>query len=180
MKRLGRAAVLLQLGKELEAKGSWCGRTHYQKATYFLQEGLGVRLGFAFFLYKYGPYSFELKDEIDELENDGLFSINLTCPYGSTITCSESGEELGQRFPKTLSRYSKQISFVAEVLATKSVSELEKLATLLYVKLKYPKCKSNTARAARLHKIKPHVPIDEAVKSVQEFDSVLEGFRGPR
>ena len=42
MKRLQSNAVLLSLIDNLQAKGSWCGETHVQKATYFIQELFGV------------------------------------------------------------------------------------------------------------------------------------------
>lgn len=64
MKRLQRDAVILSLIENLRAKGSWCGETHIQKATYFVQELLRVPLEFEFVLYKHGPYSFDLSDEL--------------------------------------------------------------------------------------------------------------------
>ena len=67
MERLQRAAVLLSLIEQLKDRGSWCGDTHIQKTTYFLQELLKVPLGFEFILYKHGPYSFDLEDEITAL-----------------------------------------------------------------------------------------------------------------
>ena len=64
MNRLQRAAVVVSLVKALEKNGSWCGDTHVQKGTFILQELLHVPLEFAFSLYKYGPYSFDLNDEL--------------------------------------------------------------------------------------------------------------------
>lgn len=46
MKRLQRDAVILSLIENLRSKGSWCGETHIQKATYFIQELLRVPLEF--------------------------------------------------------------------------------------------------------------------------------------
>ena len=48
MKRLQRAAIVTELAEQLTAQGSWCGETHLQKATYFLQELLEVPTGFEF------------------------------------------------------------------------------------------------------------------------------------
>ena len=53
MKKLQRDAVLLSLINEMKARGSWCGETHIQKATYFLQELLGVPMNFEFILYNW-------------------------------------------------------------------------------------------------------------------------------
>ena len=37
MDRLRRAAVLTRLVEQMRRNGSWCGETHMQKATLFLQ-----------------------------------------------------------------------------------------------------------------------------------------------
>jgi hypothetical protein len=52
-----RQVVLLSLLETMGARGSWCGETHVQKCTYFLQEALDVPLGLSFVLYKHGPFS---------------------------------------------------------------------------------------------------------------------------
>ena len=55
MERLERAALLLRLVDRLREKGSPCGLTHVQKATYFVQDLMDVPLGFRFVLYKIWP-----------------------------------------------------------------------------------------------------------------------------
>src|SRR6266545_4036200 len=64
MKRLQRAALLTELVEQMRAHDSWCGETHLQKATYFLQELLDVEMDYDFVLYKHGPFSFDLRDEL--------------------------------------------------------------------------------------------------------------------
>ena len=46
MKRSQKLALLTLLNREMLSRGSWCGETHIQKATFFLQELLGVDAGF--------------------------------------------------------------------------------------------------------------------------------------
>ena len=64
MTRLQRVAVLTKLTEKLHESGSWCGETHLQKAAYFLQELFNVLLVYEFILYKHGPFSFALRDEL--------------------------------------------------------------------------------------------------------------------
>jgi uncharacterized protein YwgA len=64
MDRLWRASLLLTMNEELRRAGSWAGETHMQKAIFFLQELIKVPLGFEFLLYKHGPFSFDLRDEL--------------------------------------------------------------------------------------------------------------------
>ena len=86
MNRLQRAAVLTALADELRKRGSWCGETHLQKATYFLQSLLGVPLGYEFILYKHGPYSFDLHDELTALCTDQLLELRpQPYPYGPSL-----------------------------------------------------------------------------------------------
>src|SRR5262249_25119884 len=80
MERLQRATVLLALIEELRDGGSWGGETHLQKAVYLLQELFQVPLGFDFVLYRHGPYSFDLADEVTALQADQLLATQLRQP----------------------------------------------------------------------------------------------------
>ena len=75
MDRLRNAALLTRLIEGLCSKGDWCGETHVQKTAFFVQELMGVPLGFRFILYKHGPFSFGLRDELTALRADGLLEL---------------------------------------------------------------------------------------------------------
>src|SRR5205807_4290662 len=89
--------------------------------------------GFDFTFYKHGPFSFEFNDKITSLRADSLLSIKARDPYGPTILLGENSERFLDRFPKTRVRYRDQIEFVTSRLANKNVTELERLATAMYV-----------------------------------------------
>ena len=83
MERLQKAAILTELADQLRREGSWCGHTHMQKATYFLQDLLEVPTGYEFILYKHGPYSFDLSEEMTTLRADYLIEFDHKSPgYG--------------------------------------------------------------------------------------------------
>ncbi len=124
MDRLQRAAVLLSLIDQLNAIGSWSGETHVQKTTYFLQELFDVPLGFAFVLYKHGPYSFNLNDEIADLRADNVLRLEPKPPYGPGILPGAESDQIRQRFPKTMKTYRREIEFVAQRLGPMRVAEL--------------------------------------------------------
>ena len=105
MERLQRAAILTELMDRLRADGSWCGETHVQKATYFLQEVLGVQTGFEYILYKHGPYSFDLR---------GPHRAAGRLPHGIQSSVSRLRTRLGshpdehgasRRYPRTLGQH---------------------------------------------------------------------------
>lgn len=52
------------------------------------------------------------------------------------------------------------------------VAELERLATALYVTFEEGMDKTVQARAKRINELKPHVSINEALKAVEEVDSL--------
>lgn len=175
MTRMQRAAVLLSLLQELQARGSWCGETHIQKTTYFLKELLRVPLEFEFILYKHGPYSFDLNDEITALRADKLLDVHARrAPYAPSILPSEGSKSFLERYPKTRKRYSGELRFVAEYLATKNVAELERLATSLYVSREPSAPAEVDARAERLHELKPHITRAEARHALRFVDEMAK------
>jgi len=48
MDSLKRTAIILELIERMKEQGSWCGETHIQKCSYFLQEMMAVPMGFDF------------------------------------------------------------------------------------------------------------------------------------
>ena len=91
MDRLRNAALLTRLIEGLCGKGDWCGETHVQKTAFFVQELLGVPLEFQFILYKHGPFSFGLRDELTALRADGLLELEPR-PYGAQLVPTKQCE----------------------------------------------------------------------------------------
>jgi uncharacterized protein YwgA len=174
MTRLQKAAILSDLADRMRDYGSWCGETHIQKAVYFLQELLKVPLDYSFMLYKHGPFSFDLRDEITELRVYELFRLEpKPIPYGPSLRPTRNAQELKSRFLKTLNNYSKRLAFVAEALDDKGVADLERLATALYVSLEIENGGAEV-RAKRIRALKPHVSLDSALKAVQDVDALRQ------
>lgn len=168
MDRLKRDAILIRLIESLHHKGSWCGETHVQKATYFLQEMVRAETGFDFILYKHGPFSFDLRDELAAMQADGLVSLKMQHPdYGPSIVTDSAAETLCKRYPKTLGKHAALIQFVADKLGDKRVTELERLATALLVRRELGIQAKPEECAARIHELKGHISVEEALKAVQ-------------
>jgi uncharacterized protein YwgA len=174
MKRLQKAAILAELTKKMREHGSWCGETHIQKAVYILQELLLVPFGFTYILYKHGPFSFDLRDEITDLRAYELFKLETRpIPYGPSLRPTTNAEELKKRYAKTMQRYANHINFVAKCLEGKGVADLERLATALYVTLPLDNGNSGSdvqTRAQKITALKPHVSLPLALKAINEID----------
>ncbi len=170
MDKVQRDAVLISLIDGLRAKGSWCGETHVQKAVYVLKELAGLDLEFDFILYKHGPYSFELTEQLTSLRADGLLKQIPQCPYGPMLVTTEDGQRCKERHSRTLAEHAKAVKFVVSLVGPKGVTDLECLATALYVTREQDEHSTVEARANRITELKPHVCADSAVQAVSTID----------
>ncbi len=176
MDRLKRVAIVISLIGKMDANDSWCGETHIQKSTFFLEKALRVPLDFDFILYKHGPYSFDLSDEIMSSIADGYIDIRTRYPMGSSIIPSEMGYKLQKRHSEHVDRYVNELDFVSKEIATLNVVNLECLSTALYVTLN-----SDTIevikRATTINQLKPHISIDKAIFFVNKVDEVMSKIK---
>ena len=174
MKTLQKYAVLIQLIDELKNNGSWCGETHIQKAAYFLQELVNVPIKFDFILYKHGPFSFGLRDFLNELRADGLIQlVPQSYPYGPSFSSTEMSGRFKDNFKNTLSQYKNSISFVANALGNKGVAKLEQLSTALYISKKMGIETEAKTRAHGIIKLKPFLSFNQAFEAVKEVDEMI-------
>ena len=178
MNRVRRAAVISRLVERLRERDSWCGETHVQKAAYFLQELLGVPLNCDFVLYKHGPFSFDLRDELTSLRADSILALELQHPYGPRIAPTAQGEYIQRSCSKTLAKYDHRIAFVAEKMGSKNVVDLERLATALFVTQKAAGDATVDDRAAELTRLKAHIRRQYAVAAIRELDEIVEDMAG--
>lgn len=156
-----RQAVLLALIRALKAQRSWCGETHIQKTVYFLQTALGTDLGFPYILYKYGPFSFDLNDELTALRANLLLEVKPEEPYGSHLYPSAHAERYLALYPRTLAAHRVALEHVAALLGGKSVTELERITTMLYATRERAGA-TDEELVARVREIKPHITHAEA------------------
>jgi uncharacterized protein YwgA len=181
MKKEERTAILIALTERLKNEGSWCGETHIQKTVYLMKELLGVPVGLDFVLYKHGPFSFDLQDELSELRGDELLTVVPTnYRYGSSLKPTDRGLRYSAEFCKIIGKYDSEIQFVSQHLGRRRVADLEKIATALYVTMELGVMKPASERAARLTEYKPHIKIEEALAAVQELDQLSQELKAPR
>ena len=175
MENLIRWSILLELIDELNRVGSWCGETHIQKSAFFLEEMLEVPLHLDFIMYKYGPYSFDLSDDLTALRAYHYLFLTPLDPYGVTYSLKDGENKLKKFYKKNIEEYSKQISSVAIHFGNKTVVELEKLATAFFINKKEGLNKINEI-AKSLHEKKPHVSIQDAEFAIKEMFKIKESI----
>lgn len=166
-------AVILELLNTLKKNGSWCAETHIQKATFCLNAITDVPINFNFILYKHGPFSFDLRDELSLMCSDEMIDITINpYPYGPSLNITPKGEKYLKRFPKTLQKNEEKIDFIGEAFGSKGVAELERLATALYI-TRNKDIKSVHERATLINTIKPYISIKQASDAVKNVDDLL-------
>lgn len=179
MKRLKRSAIVLSLIEALYEKNSWCGETHIQKTTYFLEELLKVPLGFDFILYKHGPFSFDLSDELMAMRADMIVKLESRPPYGPGILLGRRSKLLKKLFPKTLKKYERKVKFIANELASYGVADLERIATALYVTLEAQRSGNDNVeyKTSRIHTLKPHILLEKARRALENESQIAKKAR---
>mgnify|MGYP000906298846 CR=1 FL=1 len=108
------------------------GKKTLQKLVYLL-ERKGIKLGFAFSIHYYGPYSSELDYAIHRLEMQGALKIN---PEGQThqILLTENDDLIWEEEEETLSE--QELPIIKDIItkfATKQTYDLEVITTTDYV-----------------------------------------------
>lgn len=176
MQPLERASILLALVEALRSAKSWTGETHIQKASYFLQNLLQVPLELDFILYKHGPYSFGLTDELAGMQANGFLALQpQPFPYGPSYVRGPLGGLLNATYGNVAVMYNQPIQFAAQKLGARSVAELERLATALYVSFEGGPPED---RPTRINALKPHVSVAEAAKALAELDQICCEAKG--
>ncbi len=173
MERLQRASLLLRLNEELRNVGSWAGETHMQKTVFFLQELVDIPLGFDFVLYKHGPFSFDLRDELTFMRAQGFLELEPQYPYGPSLIQGAKGELLRTAFERMTEDHAPRIQFVAQKLGAKTVAELERTATAFYIMSRDPE---GTDVVQRLTSLKPHIGLPEARAALTEVEQIIREF----
>jgi|GEM_PF-144261 len=173
MNRLKRMALIGLLVQKLKENHSWCGETHIQKSIYFLQELFDIPLNYNFILYKFGPFSFDLRDDLSECMACELIDA-IPDFYGPHLYPTDYMKKLMTKFPKTLQKYSSQVDFIAEKLGPKNVSQLERLSTALYVAQKYPDLTKNEDNwLEKVHQLKPHQSKERISQAIKELQTLI-------
>lgn len=141
-----------------------------------MQELAEVPLELNLTLYKHGPFSFELRDQLSSMVADGLLEvIPQTPPYGPKLAPTAQGLELAKRFPKTLEQHHRALDFIATKLGDRGVVELEELATALMV-TREEHGKDAEGLAQEINKLKSHVNLDEARRAVGVVAEMIREF----
>src|SRR5260370_15146309 len=134
-----RCALIVDLLKKLRERGSWCGETHIQKALYISQDLAKANFGYKFVMYKHGPFSFDLKDELSAMRANGI--IEFVFPqqdYGPSIRVTKFGDRVYEMNLENIEDFQRTNTFVANWLAASDVRSPRKSLPLITLRRRIP------------------------------------------
>ncbi len=171
---LQRQTVLYDLINALRAKDNWCGETHIQKTVYFLEQLTRGGLGYEFILYKHGPYSFTLSEELAGMGAMRFVDEVITHPhYGPRLKTNPEVESMLHRdFGEKSKRLKHALNFAVAKLSDYGVATLERLATALYFTKQEP-VEGVEERARKINEVKPHISIVLALDAAKTVDKIF-------
>jgi len=173
MNPLAQEAVIVGLARRMKEHGSWTGETHIQKTAYLLRELMEVPFAFDFILYKHGPFSFELRDELAAMHADRLIDRETQSRHGSRIAVTERGLEIEERFQLTMARYEEHLEWITSRLGNRDMKDLEGLAIALWVTRQMDQDASVQDRAEAINQLEPHFSLESAAESVEQIDKLI-------
>jgi len=169
MDDLKRMIVILQLLKKVNRE---VGKTFIQKSIYLLQEGLKENLDYDYKLHFYGPFSQELANDIDTLEDLGLISVDYDPEgYGYRIRITEEGIDFLNKFQAQYGIDKNKLEKVLKLVSGEFVRGMELLGTVLY----FAKLTDDENEIKKLvNMVKPHFSEKEISEALEKLrDEVL-------
>lgn len=159
-----RETVIVGLTRKLDEVASWAGATHMQKCVYFLQERFGLDLGYRFVIHHYGPFSFELDEDLAAFRSRGAIHARSGGGYGVHYEpgTEAPGLPVDPRVEETLER-------VASEYGGMDVHALEVRATTYFV-AKNSEGADDEEIIEHVKAIKPHISrgvIEDALRSIR-------------
>ena len=168
------SALLCRLVDTMREQGSWTGHTHIQKSCLFLQKLLGVPLGYDFELYLHGPYSSELRDDLDLMIELDELHLEPRPGYGPSFCITDRGNG----FMNQHSKFKAEIDFVANEVAQKDMRHLEQISTAYFLIIQKSGL-SEEQIPAEVNRLKPHISEDvarSALKDVKDLQQRAQEF----
>ena len=137
---------------------------------YILQDLSKSNFSYKFLIYKHGPYSFELNNELAAMRAANILEFLFPREgYGPSIGPTKFGEKVLEVNEENIREFSPFVEFLADWFATSDVRHLEKVATAYFVTQKNPRVPA-IERAKKLNSLKPHVDIQAAEEAVRIVD----------
>lgn len=116
---------------------------------------------FEFVLYKHGPYSFDIENELEQMKSYAAIEVQPCTDFGVVLKPSDNASLVKKESPLLASEV-ESIQAIGQFVGSKNVTELERLATAVWVRGR-EHASDNRDVANRVHDLKPHISIADAL-----------------
>jgi len=161
-------ALILAMIETLKRQGNRTGKTHIIKGLFLAQAARLVDVPFEFFLYKHGPYSTDIEENIEQMKSYGATEVETDFEgYGVHLSAGGMAEFTKQqaRIPEHTQQ---ALQRVCQFLHHRNVNHLERLATAAWIRKREGVIDADQV-ARRLHELKPHISLAEAREAYEQL-----------
>lgn len=114
---------------ELKNRGKKAGKIQIQKLVYFLKK-LGIRVPYSYVILRYGPFSGQLGDKIEDMEFNQM--IESKDPSGTDYYLKIEEQDLIDYNEEQYNLINRKLNKVIEILPSLDFNDLELFATVHY------------------------------------------------
>jgi len=168
-----RQRIVLALAAQLQACGAVFGNTHLQKGVYQLEGLHRVPVGAWYGIYTYGPFSPDVRSDINALLDRGEIVHADDSPNhadGVYRVCVPEVKGGGHGWD-AVRHYERHIAFVARTIRRWDRPMLEAVMTSLYLHEMFPDW-DDLDISIHLREIKPHISRDFASQAVSRLNEL--------
>ncbi len=169
MNELKRQELICRLVRTMRENGTWPNQVHLQKSVLFLQGLLQVPLGYRFVMYKHGPLSYPLRRDIGYMLDGILMDYKPNGWEGPSYLLGRRGEQ----YSTQPSKFTEQIEFVTEHIASHGTRLQELIGTAFYVQLVDESLPREPSRIAqRMCRLRSHIDIQDGIDAAIEVEKL--------
>ena len=179
MERYERLALVAATVDALNQHDSRASRAHVHKTMYFVQRWSGLEPPYSFIIYQYGPYAFQLDEDIGELLSfSALSSEAARDGYGVRYATGKPARSLVADYERALAPWQPVLEFAADQLGTRKSNELQLLGTTAIVLGSLGEV-DQRAIVAEVRRLKPQYSeseVEQAIREVKALDAEAERY----
>lgn len=173
MKKNERAKMILYIINKLNSEGVRNGETTIQKLTYFIKQKNILDVDYKYVLHNYGPFSFELNDDLKYLEESNLIEKSPD-PDGFRFNyIPKSENKIVDNWLKNLDFDTDKIDCLLSEFHLLSAKKLGLIATSNYLYDRY-KPENDEDLIHLVWKVKPIFSKEEIKVTIDGFDKFIK------
>ena len=173
MNKNERVEIILYIIKKLDSKGAGNGETTIQKLMYFIKQKNILDIDYKYVLHNYGPFSFELNDDLNYLEESNMIE-KISDPDGFGFNyIPKKGNNAAENWLNHLNFDRQEIDCLLSKFESLSAKKLGLLATFNYLYDKY-KPENDEDLIQLVWKVKPIFSKDEIKYTLDGYEKFIK------